>query len=367
MSENSTIEWCDHTFNPWEGCTKVSPGCLHCYAETRNHRFGGDNWGKGKPRRRTSAANWKQPIKWNRGPFVCGKCQRQFVQLEGRQTLREPIPGGCCQHCNFGTYRRPRVFCASLADWLDDKVPIEWLADLLKLIHDTPNLDWLLLTKRPKNRARLILASTVLLERGDLAVHMGADWLGGSPPSNVWIGVSVEDQQRADERIPELLKIPAQVHFISAEPLLGPIAFFSDAMAKVIPEDAPDIDWIIFGGESGPGARPCNIDWIRKSVKLCQFVGIKVFVKQVGAKAFVDPCPYCGHPESSHGYGRTVGCQHGDGAEANPICGCRKMHGEIAHGLGWPYAHHPVKHPKGGDPSEWPEDLRIRQFPNTTP
>src|SRR5438309_1214907 len=117
MGENTSIAWCNHTFNPWEGCTKVSAGCAHCYAETRNHRFGADNWGKGKPRRRTSDANWKLPYKWN-------------AQAEKHGT-------------------RLRVFCASLADWLDDEVPVEWLANLLKLIHQTPNLEWLMLTKRP--------------------------------------------------------------------------------------------------------------------------------------------------------------------------------------------------------------------------
>jgi hypothetical protein len=98
-------------------------------------------------------------------------------------------------------------------------------------------------------------------------------------------------------------------------------------------------------------------------LKQCQGAGVPCFVKQMGAMAFVDPCPHCGHPEESHGMGRTVGCQHGDGSEENPICGCRKMRGELTHGYGFPMAHHPLKHPKGGDPSEWPEDLRVQEFP----
>jgi hypothetical protein len=129
VSANSKIEWTDHTFNPWIGCTKVSPGCAHCYAETEDKRRGwtAEGWGKGKPRKRTSAAYWKQPLKWNRDQlFECDECGKRFLS---------PVTGPVC--CGFIPNRvRPRVFCASLADWLDDEVPIEWLADLLALIHD---------------------------------------------------------------------------------------------------------------------------------------------------------------------------------------------------------------------------------------
>jgi protein gp37 len=191
MSANSKIEWCDHTFNPWIGCTKVSPGCAHCYAEARDQRFaGGVHWGKGAARKLTSEANWREPLKWNAAAQA----------------------------------RRPRVFCASLADWLDDEVPAEWLARLLALIHATPNLDWLLLTKRPQNwRARL----QATMDDADFgraeARYFVADWRDGNPPANVWLGTTVEDQARADERIPQLLAIPAKVRFLSCEPLLGPL------------------------------------------------------------------------------------------------------------------------------------------------
>jgi protein gp37 len=129
MSENSKIEWTDHTFNPWEGCQKVSPGCDHCYAETRNARFAGGtaiNWGPGAPRRRTSPANWRKPPQWN-------KTHAEFFAAHGR---------------------RQRVFCASLADVFDNAVDEQWRADLFALIRATPNLDWLLLTKRIGKRAR---------------------------------------------------------------------------------------------------------------------------------------------------------------------------------------------------------------------
>ncbi len=191
-------------------------------------------------------------------------------------------------------------------------------------------------------------------------------------PQNIWIGTSVEDQPRADERIPELLKIPGRVRFLSVEPLLGQV----DLREHLLPTlenvqkiyrgkepDYPNIQWIIVGGESGSKARRCNVEWIRDIIKHCRRAKVPVFMKQLGTAACVDPCPYCGHPEASHQMGRTVGCQHGDGSEANPICGCRKMKGEIKHEVGWPMAFHPIKHPKGGDPAEWPEDLQVREFP----
>lgn len=341
MSENSKIEWTDHTFNPLMGCTKVSPGCAHCYAEElMDTRYGKARWGKGQPRVRTSPANWRLPLKWNRGPFVCGTCAKPFEQLNGRQKLCEPIPGDCCQHCNPGRYRRTRVFCASLADWLDDEVPIEWLADLLKLIHDTPNLDWLLLTKRPQlfhDRVFDAFRRMHELEGQTNAVMWAADWWEGDKiPSNVWIGTSIEDQQRADERIPELLKIPAKVRFLSVEPMLGRIdlahACFNGADSF---GTMPGIHWAIFGGESGKGARNCAVEWIRDGVRRCREAGVAPFVKQLGSVPVYDG-------NSSPGGHWPIGTQI------------------FEHGTEWRAG---LKDKKGGDPSEWPEDLRVREFP----
>lgn len=335
MSEHTTIQWCDFTFNGWEGCTKLSPGCTHCYAEARNHRFGADNWGKGKPRRRTSEANWKLPLKWNAG--VGCKCGE---------------PGLALHDCEFGRYdinyrskiKRPRVFCASLADWLDDEVPIEWLADLLALIHATPNLDWLLLTKRPENFLRRMLAMRACREASgnEAGCVFAMEWRGGNRPQNVWIGVSVEDQQRADERIPALLKIPARVRFLSVEPMLEAIDLDANrgsdngrglcwdwtgrpthvphcdygALSKVAP-NGPSIHWAIFGGESGgKDARPCNVEWIRDGVSQCRAAGVAPFCKQLGS------------------------------------AWARK---------------HESSDKKGGQMSDWPTDLRIREFPNVRP
>lgn len=135
MGDTTKIQWADMTFNPWRGCTKVSPGCLNCYAEKLvTNRLKGE-WGKGRPRIRASASYWNRPLKWD----------RDAANLEAFNRSESPLH----DDGEFAPYVRPRVFCASLADWLDDEVPSEWLADLLDLIRRTPNLDWLLLTKRP--------------------------------------------------------------------------------------------------------------------------------------------------------------------------------------------------------------------------
>lgn len=251
MAQNSKIEWCDHTFNPWEGCTKVSPGCANCYAEARNARFGGGtapNWGPGKPRRRTTAANWRLPLQWN--------------AAEGRVIVN---------HEEFVANRRPRVFCASLADVFDSEVPPAWRRDLFFLITQCHHLDWLLLTKRPE----LVIDQLKEISRGpDARWDFWSDWeqAGGLP--NVWLGTTAEDQQRADERIPELLRIPARVRFVSCEPLLGPVTLPS--------LNGAGVDWVICGGESGPHARPMHPHWARSLRDECYEWGIPFFFKQWG-------------------------------------------------------------------------------------
>lgn len=264
MAENSKIEWCDHTFNPWIGCTKVSPGCLHCYAETRSKRTDGVVWGKGQQRKRTSEGNWKLPLKWNReaGAAIASFNESEIV----RGTL--------------GPIARPRVFCASLADWLDDEVPIEWLKDLLVLIQETPHLDWLLLTKRPENFTRRIAeVATGWQSSCELAVW----WERGVFPLNVWIGTTAEDQTRAEERIPHLLEIPAKVRFLSCEPLLGPINMEAAIKHPMWGWGLSDgIHWMIAGGESGPGARPMHPDWARSLRDQCQVAGVPFLFKQWG-------------------------------------------------------------------------------------
>lgn len=269
MGKDSAIAWTDATFNPWWGCARVSPGCEHCYAEqlaTVRRKL--PVWGVDAERKPMSEAYWSAPLKWN------------------REAEREGV--------------RRRVFCASMADVFEivpernaagRAVQDEARRRLWELIHATPALDWLLLTKRPENVAKL------------------APWAPWGPiewPRNVWLGVTAEDQKRADERIPVLLSIPARVRFVSHEPALEDVRF-----------PPCGLDWIITGGESGPGARPYDLDWARRVVRYGKDSGTAVFVKQLGA----DPI---------------------DGTAGCPVV---------------------LRDRKGGDPSEWPPELLVQQWP----
>jgi protein gp37 len=224
--EFSKIEWTDHTFNPWIGCQKVSPGCDHCYAETQNkfRKWNGGDWGPHAPRKRTSDANWLKPLQWDKAARAAGI--------------------------------RRKVFCASLADWLDNKAPKQWRQDLADLIGATPNLDWLLLTKRIENYERF------------------APW---NYRPNVWLGVTCEDQQHYNRRWPILSEIPAPVQFISYEPALAPLNLMSQ-----YPAGFPD--WVICGGESGTAARYMNPEWARNLRDQCREIGLAFFMKQMTRK-----------------------------------------------------------------------------------
>jgi protein gp37 len=243
----TTIEWTDYTFNPWIGCTKVSLGCKNCYAETLSNRWGNDVWGKGKERKRTSVANWKNPILWNKEAKKSGK--------------------------------NKNVFCASMADVFDQEVPNLWRFDLFGLIEATPNLNWLILTKRPEH-----------IKTSGL-IYM----------DNVWLGTSVEDQETADYRIPHLVGNDAKVHFLSCEPLIenidleypkslwpkGPPMCCSgyECGCRGMPVDPPliwHIEWLICGGESGPHCRPMDIKWARSLRDYSQKSNVKYFLKQLG-------------------------------------------------------------------------------------
>jgi protein gp37 len=326
MSANSKIEWTDHTFNPWEGCTKVGPGCDHCYAEVRNARFAGGqsiNWGAGAPRRRTSESNWRLPLRWNAQKFYQCACgwRGHDVNTEGT-SLTAGLPS--CPECDSMDLRdaRQRVFCASLADVFDNEVPREWRYDLLWLISNTPNLDWLLLTKRIGN------AHQMLTEE---CARMGFPW---SPKRwhNVWIGATICNQEEADRDIPKLLDVPAAVRFLSMEPLLGPVDLTHINDGKEVwevsclsawtweqeienwrgtsdewEEDFKDwynlsempsgpmhnvLDWVIVGGESGPHARPMHPDWARSLRDQCAAAGVPFLFKQWGEWLPFNHFPY---------------------------------------------------------------------------
>lgn len=268
MAENSKIEWTDHTFNPWTGCTKVSPGCDHCYAESWSKRAGDKvgKWGPGAPRVRTNKANWRKPVQWE-------KNAAKFFEQHGR---------------------RQRVFCSSLADVFDNEVPSSWRYDLFNLILSTPSLDWLLLTKRIGNAARMI--DEVLPESmKSLPPEHPLAW----PWPNVWLGATITSQAEADRDIQKLLAVPARVRFLSMEPLLGPVDLTSIRqllegesytegnvlVRKSTLErgaDRPSVDWVIVGGESGPGARPMHPGWARSLRDQCQAAGVPFLFKQWG-------------------------------------------------------------------------------------
>jgi protein gp37 len=295
--KDTKIEWCDSTFNAWSGCTKVSPACAHCYAKAMAKRAPKTlgQWGPGAPRRRTSEAYWQQPYRWNAEAPEFASCPCGF-------TGTIPFESSRCPKCDNTdiTYRRRRVFLNSMSDWLDDEVPIEWLADVLNLIRRTPNLDWLLLTKRPQNwRSRMGAALRHLTEKQSAtatprsvsddeadALNWIDAWLrddGVDPiPANVWIGTTVEDQQCADERIPQLLAIPARVRFLSCEPLLGPVLLDFDSVYVNPASPAHGIHWVIAGGESGPKARPMHPAWARSIRDQCVAAGVPFFFKQWG-------------------------------------------------------------------------------------
>lgn len=255
MTANSEISWTTHTFNGWHGCVRVSPGCENCYAEAFSKRTGHDIWGPAKttPRRFFGEKHWQEPLKWNRDAEQSGD--------------------------------RARVFSASMSDVFEDHPDVGPHRDrLFRLIEDTPWLDWQLLTKRPENVNTMI----------------PPHW-NDTPPNNWWMGTSVEDQKRANERIPFLLGTSARIKFLSCEPLLGPVNLTSvdfnksltmnvlegcgissgGSVGQSIPNAFCDpLSWIIVGGESGPGRREMDIDWLIGIVDQCKRAGVAAWVKQ---------------------------------------------------------------------------------------
>jgi protein gp37 len=331
MADHSGIQWTDATWNPVTGCSKVSPGCAHCYAETMAVRM----WGKQYPVRYTD----ERP--------------RRFDEVWTHQDrLDQPL-----------RWKKPRrIFVNSMSDLFHEDVPDAFIDRVFAVMALAPQHTFQILTKRAE-RMRAYLSNH----------EVGLRWLGAiyrhhSGPvvddmayqesdavcwtrdglDNVWLGVSVENQHFADERIPLLLQTPAAVRFISAEPLLGPLFGLDQlgggmdsrpywtAHCPVDPSGfahIPGLDWVIVGGESGAGARPCDLAWVRSIVQQCQAAGVAAFVKQLGSD------PRSEEP-TSWPNGRVTP---------------------------YPHLHPHLRDRKGGDPSEWPEDLRVREFPQSTP
>lgn len=310
MGENSKIEWTDHTFNPWWGCTHVHAGCDHCYAETFAKRTGKAQWGDGGTRMLTGPSNWAKPLKWNHDAEQAGVRARVFCA--SMADVFEDWRGDIATHSGgrlsinpdgeqYITALDQRMPSGSRAATLDDI-----RRDLFRLIDATPHLNWLLLTKRPENILRMTPAVRISSqqqaddrnERGEMYRR------------NVWLGTSISDQATADKMVPELLKCGdlSPVLFLSGEPLLGPIDLVNlpdyceepgwhfDALRfwrwlSARPSDKrkadwraarPAIDWVIVGGESGHHAGPMHPQWARDLRDQCQAAGVPFFFKQWG-------------------------------------------------------------------------------------
>lgn len=259
MGADTKIEWATHTFSPWWGCTRVSAACRFCYAEKDAARYGHNVWGANAPRRALGDKHWSEPAKWDRAAAAAGERHRVFS-------------GSMCD-----------VFedvDAAMVNHLHERLPDRTITlerdRLFTLIESTPHLDWLLLTKRPENVLRMVPPA----------------WLSAWP-TNVWCGTTVEDQAAADTRIPELLRIPAPIRFLSCEPLLERVdvaEWLHDSDCVIATEHvcsctAPHelrVDWIITGGESGPNARPSHPDWFRHLRDQCKAADTAFFFKQWG-------------------------------------------------------------------------------------
>lgn len=342
MAENTKIAWCDHTWNPWIGCSHVHTGCENCYAERQQGRFG-VHWGPKGTRRKTSDAYWKQPLKWER-------------EAATQKALHE-------RHPELEPWVPPKVFVGSLMDFCEDwRGPMRdhhggvlWnnedmpryltMADLRRdacwLFDRTPHVDYLLCTKRPENIQRMWPE--------DHWEH-GPGW---THRANVWLLYSASDQATLDAGLPHLLACRDLVPVLglSLEPLVGPVDLRAIFRTRPCDDPACDhqirgchnqiadkaaIDWVIVGGESGPYARPCNVADIRSVVKQCGAARAACFVKQVGTNVLDTNTTSATHFETQQCWP--------DGTEVD----YHTIH---------------LLDPKGGDPSEWPEDIRVRQWP----
>ena len=330
----SRIEWTDVTWNPVIGCAKVSAGCKNCYAETMAARVALMQKAQGRESPYLHVVDVERR-RWNgRAVFL-------------PERLAEPLH-----------WRKPRrVFVNSMSDLFHEDITFEQIAAVFGVMAATPRHTFQVLTKRP---ARMLgffrwmeLAVDMWPEilgdqRRDLVMASGAFMSGVSgrpsrdewpwPLPNVHIGVSVEDQAAADERIPLLLQCPAALRFLSVEPLLGPVTLLRWTCGEHGRRHIgapPGIGWVIVGGESGPGARPCGVDWIRSVVEQCKGAGVPVFVKQLGARPTfplhtIDDLP-ASHLRMTLRDGR------------------------------WHLVD--MRDRKGADPSEWPDDMRVQEFP----
>ena len=334
MSDKTGIAWTDATWNPIRGCSRVSEGCRNCYAESVAARFSG----AGLPYEGlTRDGKWTGEVR---------VIERHFL---------DPL-----------RWSRPRrIFVNSMSDLFHANVTDETIDRVFAVMALAPRHTFQVLTKRPERmraylrhrhtnertaRASVLFVPNAALTAKGIEPDLQQDAMAGWakwPLSNVWLGVSVEDQATADARVPLLLQTPAAVRFISYEPALGPVRFdrltvrdememdclrgsaWATVQHAALPPWAAGqhIDQIIVGGESGPGARPCDVAWIRSTRDQCKAAGVACFVKQLGAKS-------CDGEEPDH--------------DPNGADEPRWLR---------------LNDRAGADPAEWPEDLRVREFP----
>jgi protein gp37 len=372
MAQTTGIEWCDATFNPWLGCTKVSPGCAHCYAEVDTparhaKSIGLPLWGPNANRQLTSETYWKQPLTWNRFAEKAGRRLKVFCASQA--DVFEDWPGQLMNSCGDPLSLWKERGKPALTELLVDPNTPYTLdharVRLWNLIEQTPWLYWLLLTKRPENMVRMTPES----------------WRNGWP-LNVVAMTSVEDQRFADRRIPALLAVPAKMHGISAEPLLGPIdlrkwiwpthwhwsaeydspeqAIAAGGFAERKPQtlvsaSAKFLDWVIAGGESGTKNRSARLEWFQSLAKQCKKAGTTFFMKQMGKSVVCRNDCFGGCDDSNWpddlNYERVEHNIHGF-KEEHQGADCRVTFSDK----------------KGGDPEEWPPNLRVREsFPPPNP
>ena len=303
MAENSNIEWTNHTFNPWRGCTKISPGCANCYAETMSHRNPSvlGVWGPKGKRVVAAESAWREPLKWDRKAKEAGERHRVFCA--SLADVFEDWQGPIHDSRAFALFTTDTIRQSYHKEYESTRINETWrpltMQDvrlrLFSLIDQTPNLDWLQLTKRPENIQQMMPPSSSSLvawpDDGPVAIR-----------PNLWLGVSVENQEQADRRIPILLQTPAAVRFLSCEPLLGEVnvaqwlysdhdkASMDNQYLSPLPGTSAaqnwlsKIGWVIVGGESGHGARPMHPDWARSLRDQCQAAGVPFFMKQMTKK-----------------------------------------------------------------------------------
>jgi protein gp37 len=314
MSATTSIEWTDRTWNPVVGCDRISPGCAHCYAKTLH-----DNRHKAYLTGKPMAAQYAHPF--------------ETVQLKPERLL-DPL-----------SWRKPaKVFVNSVSDLFHEDVPWSYIERVFDVMQESERHTFQILTKRAENM-RLFAENWALHHNG--------------PLSNVWLGVSVENQHFADERIPFLLQTPAAVRFLSVEPMLGPIDLrlcdeFPSADGGCYEDARHGLHWVIVGGESGSGARRCGAQWVRSIVRQCQECDVPVFVKQLGS-VVIDRNDAGFRGDEPHHWPEIHSAE--DRIE-HDLDGTRDGY------QGAPVRIH-LQDRKGGDRSEWPEDLRVREWPLT--